>query len=128
MDNNKENGDSKYLDPLSIGEFLIEEFLKPLNLSVYRLAKDIRVPVSRVQEILKDKRAISIDTGLRLSHYFGMSEDFFIKLQAQVTLEKERAKILKELDQLSTYGESKKKTVKQITKRPPEGGFLDRLN
>jgi addiction module HigA family antidote len=106
--NNKENSYSKYLDPLSIGEFLTEEFLKPLNLSVYRLAKDIRVPVSRIQETLKDKRAISIDTGLRLSHYFGMSEDFFIKLQAKVTFEKERIKVLKEIEQLPIYEESQR--------------------
>jgi addiction module HigA family antidote len=107
MENNKENSDFKYLDLLSMGEFLTEEFLKPLNLSVYRLAKDINVPVSRIQEILKDKRAISIDTGLRLSRYFGMSEGFFIKFQARATFEKERIKVLKEIEQLPTYGESK---------------------
>ncbi|MFA5446869.1 MAG: HigA family addiction module antitoxin [Sphaerochaeta sp.] len=108
MDNNKENSDSKYLGPLSIGEFLTEEFLKPLNISTYRLAKDIRVPVSRIQEILKDKRAISIDTGLRLSHYFGMSEDFFVKLQAKVSFEKERIKVLKEIKHLPTWEELKR--------------------
>jgi addiction module HigA family antidote len=81
---------NKYMDPLTIGEFLTEDFLKPLSISAYRLAKDIRVPVSRIQEILKDERAITLDTGLRLSHYFGMNEMFFIELQTKVTFEKER--------------------------------------
>lgn len=94
---------SNYMDPLTIGEFLTEEFLKPLNISAYRLAKDIRVPVSRIQEILKDERAITIDTGLRLSHYFGMNEMFFIELQAKVTFERERIKVLKEIEGLPTY-------------------------
>ncbi len=93
---------SKYMNPLTIGEFLTEEFLKPLNISAYRLAKDIRVPVSRIQEILKDERVITIDTGLRLSHYFGMNEMFFIELQAKVTYEKERLRVLKEIEDLPT--------------------------
>jgi addiction module HigA family antidote len=96
---------SSYMDPLTIGEFLTEEFLKPLNISAYRLAKDIRVPVSRIQEILNDERAITIDTGLRLSHYFGMNEMFFIDLQAKVTFDKERIKVLKEIEGLPTYKE-----------------------
>ena len=96
---------SKYMDPLTIGEFLTEEFLKPLNISAYRLAKDIRVPVSRIQEILKDERVITLDTGLRLSHYFGMNELFFIELQAKVTFEKERIRVLREIANLPTYKE-----------------------
>ncbi len=96
---------STYMDPLTIGEFLTEEFLKPLNISAYRLAKDIRVPVSRIQEILKNERAITIDTGLRLSHYFGMNEMFFIELQAKVTFERERIKVLKEIEGLPKYKE-----------------------
>ena len=93
------------MDPLTIGEFLTEEFLKPLNISAYRLAKDIRVPVSRIQEILKDERTIATDTGLRLSHYFGMNEMFFIELQTKVTFDKERIKVLKEIEGLTTYKE-----------------------
>ncbi len=95
----------RYMNPLTVGEFLTEEFLKPLNISAYRLAKDIRVPVSRIQEILKDERAITIDTGLRLSHYFGMNELFFIELQAKVTFEKERIRVLREIADLPTYKE-----------------------
>jgi addiction module HigA family antidote len=96
---------NKYMDPLTIGEFLTEEFLKPLNISAYRLAEDIRVPVSRIQEILKDEKVITIDTGLRLSHYFGMNEMFFIELQAKVTFEKERLRVLREIADLPTYKE-----------------------
>ncbi len=96
---------SSYMDPLTIGEFLTEEFLKPLNISAYRLAKDIRVPVSRIQEILNDERVITIDTDLRLSHYFGMNEMLFIELQAKVTFERERIKVLKEIEGLPTHKE-----------------------
>jgi addiction module HigA family antidote len=91
---------STYMDPLTRGEFL-----KPLNISAYRLAQDIRVPVSRIQEILKDERAISLDTGLRLSLYFGMNEVFFIDIQAKVSFERERIKVLKEIEGLPTYKE-----------------------
>jgi plasmid maintenance system antidote protein VapI len=61
--------------------------------------------VSRIQEILKDERVIPIDTGLRLSHYFGMGEMFFIDLQAKVTFDRERIKVLKEIEGLPTYKE-----------------------
>ena len=64
------------IDTPKISEILTEEFMEPLGISAYRLAKDIHVPISRIQEILKDKRAISVDTSLRLSktaflHFFG---------------------------------------------------------
>jgi addiction module HigA family antidote len=110
----EESAMSTYRDPLTIGEFM-----GPLNISAYRLAQDIRVPVSRIQEILKDERAISLDTGLRLSHYFGMNELFFIELQAKVTFEKERIRVLREIADLPTYKELQQK-------RPPVGGLLDR--
>ena len=57
-----------------ISEILLEEFMQPYGISAYRLAKDINVPVSRVQDILHDRRKISVDTSLRLGKYFGVSE------------------------------------------------------
>jgi addiction module HigA family antidote len=63
------------------GEILLEEFLKPLALSQYRLAKEIGVPQRRIGEIIAGKRGITADTGLRLSCYFGLSEDFWTGLQ-----------------------------------------------
>lgn len=63
------------------GEILIEEFLKPIGITQYRLAKEIGVPQRRIGEIVAGKRSVSPDTGLRLSRFFGMSENFWIGLQ-----------------------------------------------
>lgn len=75
------------LEPIHPGEILLEEFLKPMAISQYRLAKDISVPPRRINEIVKGKRAISPDTALRLSRYFGMSERFWLNLQGRYDLE-----------------------------------------
>ncbi len=66
---------------------MLEEFLKPLNLSQYRLAKDIQVPPRRINEIVHGKRAITSDTALRLARYFGMSDQFWMNLQMRYDLE-----------------------------------------
>ena len=63
------------------GEILLEEFLKPMGITQYRLAKEIGVPQRRIGEIVAGSRAVTADTGLRLSRFFGMSEDFWIGLQ-----------------------------------------------
>ncbi len=72
------------------GIFLEEEFLKPFNITAYRLAKDIGVTPMRISEILRGKRRISANTGLRLAKYFGMSEGYFLRLQAQYDMDKEK--------------------------------------
>ena len=76
----------KFISTPTISEILKEEFMEPLGLSAYRLAKDIHVPVSRVQEILNGIRSISADTSLRLAKYFGVSEGYFLRLQMDVDL------------------------------------------
>ena len=63
------------------GEILAEEFLKPMGISAYRLAKEIGVPQMRISEILSGKRALTVDTGLRLSRYFGLNDAFWTGLQ-----------------------------------------------
>lgn len=63
------------------GEILLEEFLKPMGISQYRLAKEIGVPQRRIGEIVAGKRAVTMDTGLRLSRFFGMSDGFWVGLQ-----------------------------------------------
>lgn len=63
------------------GEILLEEFLKPMGISAYRLARDIGVPQMRISEIIAGKRAVTVDTGLRLSRYFGLNDGFWIGLQ-----------------------------------------------
>ena len=88
---------NKKLKPIHPGEVLKEEFLKPMGISQYRLAKSISVPPRRVNEIVKGKRAISADTALRLSLYFGLSERFWINLQAWYDLETEKDRLGKRL-------------------------------
>ena len=80
--------------PIHPGEILLEEFLEPMELSQYRLAKDISVPARRINEIVHGKRGITADTGLRLARYFGTSERFWMNLQIRhdLELEKERLK------------------------------------
>ncbi len=71
------------------GEILLEEFLIPLNITAYRLSKDIDIPQTRVSQIIKGKRRITADTALRLSHYFGNSAKFWLGLQDDYDLEEE---------------------------------------
>ncbi len=87
------------LPPIHPGEILMEEFLKPMGISQYRLAKDINVPARRINEIVQGKRAITPDTALRLSRYFKMSERFWINLQARYDLEVEKDRLKDRLDE-----------------------------
>ena len=73
------------------GEILLEEFLLPMNISAYRLAKDIEIPQTRVSEIIKGNRRITADTALRLSKYFGNSAKFWLGLQDDFDIEEEMA-------------------------------------
>lgn len=73
--------------PVHPGEQLREEFMKPLGLSAYRLAKDIDVPVSRVQDLVAERRTITGDTALRLARYFGTTPEFWLNLQRDYDLE-----------------------------------------
>ncbi len=84
---------TRVLPPIHPGEILMEEFLKPLNLSQYRLAKDINVPARRINEIVHGKRSITADTALRLSRYFNLSERFWLNLQARYDLEVEKDRV-----------------------------------
>ena len=86
--------------PIHPGEILLEEFLKPMNLSQYRLAKDIHVPPRRINEIVKGKRAITTDTALRLSRFFGTSEGFWLGLQSDYDLENTREALRAEMDRI----------------------------
>ena len=83
----------KKIAPIHPGEILLEEFLKPLGISQYRLAKDIHVPARRINEIIHGKRAITPNTALRLSRYFKLSERFWLDLQARYDLEAEKEKL-----------------------------------
>ena len=84
---------TKKIEPVHPGEILSEEFLKPLNVSQYRLAKDISVPARRINEIVHGKRSITADTALRLSRFFGLSERFWLNLQSRYDLEAEKDRL-----------------------------------
>jgi addiction module HigA family antidote len=90
---------TKKTQPIHPGEILLEEFLKPSNISQYKLAKDISVPPRRINEIVQGKRSISADTALRLSRYFGLSERFWLNLQARYDLEVEKDKLNRRIEQ-----------------------------
>jgi addiction module HigA family antidote len=81
---------SKLLSNITPGEVLEEEFLKPMGITQYRLAKDIGVPPRRINEIVKGQRAITADTALRLGRYFGLAPQFWLNLQSHYDLEQEQ--------------------------------------
>lgn len=81
------------LPPIHPGEILLEEFLEPMGVSQYRLAKDISVPPRRINEIVLGKRSITPDTALRLSLYFGLSERFWMNLQTRYDIEVEKDRL-----------------------------------
>ena len=86
-------------NPIAIhpGEILREEFIKPMGLSQYRLAKSLNVPPRRINEIVHKKRAISADTALRLARFFNTPAEFWVQLQARYDLEREKARLGKRL-------------------------------
>ena len=74
------------IETTKMSEILREEFMEPLGISAYRLAHDIDVPVSRIQDILHDRRKITADTSIRLGRYFGVSEKYFLNLQSDIDI------------------------------------------
>lgn len=96
------------LPPIHPGEILNEEFLKPLRISQYRLAKAINVPPRRINEIIHGTRSITADTALRLARYFGTTERFWLNLQSRYDLEVEKdrlgSRLVKEVTVLSRTG------------------------
>ena len=82
------------------GEILLEEFLIPMNISAYRLAKDTNVPATRISQIIKGNRKVTADTALRFSKYFGNSADFWLGVQDEFDLREEMRKIAHELEKI----------------------------
>ena len=87
----------RLIDPVSPGEILAEEFLAPLGMTKYRLAKSIDVPAQRIGDIVAGKRAITADTDLRLCRFFGLSDGWWLKLQARYDTEMTKRKMGDEL-------------------------------
>ena len=77
---------NNYYSSLTVSEILREEFMEPFGISAYRLAKDINVPVSRIQAILNGDRKITVDTSIRLGRYFGVSYEYFLNIQNAIDI------------------------------------------
>ena len=92
------------MPPVHPGEILQEEFLGPLDVSQYRLAKEVGVPTRRINEIVHGQRRITADTALRLARYLGTSEGFWMNLQARYDLETERDRLGTDLDRIHPLG------------------------
>ena len=84
-----------------MSEILIEEFMIPFGLSAYRLAREIHVPVSRIQDILHDRRKITPDTSLRLAKYFGVSDRYFLDMQNDIDIRELKESIAGEIEQIN---------------------------
>ncbi len=95
----------KKLSNIHPGEVLEEEFIKPLGISAYRLAKETRIPQTRISEILKKRRRITADTALRFSKFFGNSPQFWLGLQNDYDLEEEMNVINKDLKAIHSWNE-----------------------
>ena len=93
------------LAPVSPGEMLVEEFLKPLEMTNYRLAKEIGVPAQRIGEIIAGRRSITADTDLRLCRFFGLTDGWWLRLQADYDTRKARVALAKELDRIKPLKE-----------------------
>src|SRR5882724_7522857 len=89
---------ARKLKPISPGEILLEEFLKPLEISQSQLARDLNVPVGRVNDIVQAKRAITPDTALRLAVYFNMTPEFWINLQSHYDLKLAKQTLLPKIE------------------------------
>ena len=94
------------LENIHPGEILSEEFLIPLNISAYKLSKDIKIPQTRISEIINGRRRITADTALRLSNYFGNSAKFWLGLQDDYDLEEEFILKKDEFEEIKRYKEN----------------------
>ena len=87
----------------TIGEILQEEFLEPMNLSAYKLAQEIHVPVSRIQDILHNRRKITADTSLRLAKFFGVSDKYFLDIQNDIEIRNLKISMAKDIADIQVY-------------------------
>ncbi len=94
------------LAPITPGELLLEEFLKPMGISQYRLAKSIAVPESRIHGIVKGHRSITADTDLRLARFFGLSQGYWLRAQNAHDLEAARHALADQLDAIHPWAEA----------------------
>jgi len=87
-----------YLDPITIGEILREDFMEPMNISINQLSRDLAVPPNRISEIVNGKRSVTADTALRLERYFGVEAQFWLNLQSEYNLRIMKRKVGREIE------------------------------
>lgn len=92
-----------FISAPTISEILREEFMEPMKLSAYQLAKEIHVPVSRIQAILNGSRRITADTSLRLAKFFGVSDRYFLDMQSDLDIRALKSCIQEEIDNITTF-------------------------
>lgn len=92
-----------YIETPKMSEILSEEFMMPLGLSAYKLAQEIHVPVSRIQDILHDRRRITADTSIRLGKFFGVSDRYFLDMQDDIDIRNTKMQIMEEINSISTF-------------------------
>lgn len=89
-----------YIATPTVGEILQEEFMNPMNISAYKLAQEIHVPVSRIQDVLHDHRKITADTSLRLAKYFGVSDRYFLDMQNDIDIRNLKISMAEEIKKI----------------------------
>ena len=94
---------SDFIETPTIGEILNEEFLIPLGISAYKLAQEINVPTSRIQDILHNRRKITVDTSLRLAKFFSLSDGYFMSLQDDIDIRNAKMKLASQLEEIQAY-------------------------
>lgn len=92
-----------YIETPKMSEILSEEFMQPFGLSAYKLAQEIHVPVSRIQDILHDRRKITADTSIRLGKFFGVSDRYFLDIQDDIDVRNTKLQIREEIEHISTF-------------------------
>ena len=92
-----------YMETPRMSEILSEEFMMPYGLSAYKLAQEIHVPVSRIQDILHDRRKITADTSILLGKFFGVSDRYFLDLQDDIDIRNTKMQIMEDINSISTF-------------------------
>ena len=94
---------SNYIEVPTVGEILNEEFMTPLNVSAYKLAQEIHVPVSGIQDILHGRRKVTADTSIRLAKFFGVSDRYFLNIQNDIDIRNLKSKLSDDIAEIQTY-------------------------
>jgi addiction module HigA family antidote len=95
-----------YISTPKVSEILVEEFMDPMGLSAYKLAQEIHVPVSRIQDIIHDRRKITADTSLRLARFFGVSDRYFLDIQNDIDLRELKIQMNEEIQSIKPYNQA----------------------